>query len=132
MTAPTNPALQLAGLLETLPSDERQELTAWLLNRDHATTPRTWIDFPPGSMAHGSVLPGSMLPGSMAPGSMSPGRPLTSPLATGDTQLVTIRLPAEKHAQLRDWCSAHGFTMAAVVRGLVDQFMEQQGATGTK
>ncbi len=52
---------------------------------------------------------------------------LTAALPAGEgSQLVTIRLPAERHAELRDWCSEHGFTMAAVVRGLVERFLEQQ------
>jgi hypothetical protein len=56
---------------------------------------------------------------------------LTGALPVGeDSQLITIRLPAERHTQLRDWCAEHEFTMAAVVRGLVERFLEQQGRTG--
>ena len=52
---------------------------------------------------------------------------LASGLPAGEeSQLVTIRLPAERHAQLRRWCTEHGFTMASVVRGLVERFLEQQ------
>jgi hypothetical protein len=52
---------------------------------------------------------------------------LTSALPAGeDSQLVTLRLPADRHAELRGWCTDHGFTMAAVIRGLVERFLEQQ------
>jgi len=47
-----------------------------------------------------------------------------------DSQLVTVRLPQEQHAQLRAWCSAHNFTMAAVIRGLLERFLEEEAAVG--
>jgi hypothetical protein len=94
------PPERLAELLETLPPKERQEITAWLLERN------------PGGLAH----PFLGL------------RHLASVLPAGEgTQLVTLRLPTDRHSQLRDWCAEHGFTMAAVVRGLVERFLEEQG-----
>ena len=103
-----DPARRLAALLETLPPVERQEITAWLLNRQPGhDTGRTWVG--------------------LASSPERRAQRLTSPLATGEgNQLVTIRLPADRHAQLRQWCVDHGFTMAAVVRGLVDRFIDQQ------
>jgi hypothetical protein len=100
MTTPrTEPPQKLAELLETLPSEERQEITAWLLSRQHA--------------------PSWMMAGRL--------RGFTGQLPVGeDSQLVTIRLPADRHAALRAWCTEHEFTMAAVVRGLVERFLEQQ------
>jgi hypothetical protein len=44
-----------------------------------------------------------------------------------ESQLVTVRLPAEQHERLRTWCAEHNFTMAAVVRGLIERFLEGQG-----
>jgi hypothetical protein len=41
-------------------------------------------------------------------------------------QVVPVRFPAEQHAQLRQWCSEHGFSMATVIRGLVARFLERQ------
>lgn len=50
-----------------------------------------------------------------------------APFPVGEgTQLSTVRLPTESHAKLRDWCSTHGFTMAAVIRGLVERFLDEQ------
>ncbi|HEX4247260.1 MAG TPA: hypothetical protein VH008_05290, partial [Pseudonocardia sp.] len=61
----------------------------------------------------------------------APGRPEkpTGVLPAGeDSQLVTVRLPQEQHAQLRAWCTGHNFTMAAVIRGLLERFLEEQAA----
>jgi hypothetical protein len=103
----SSPAHRLIALLETLPQPERQEITAWLLDRKPGDDlSRMWVGLP------------------SAP--RQPARRLTSVLASGeDTQLITIRLPADKHAELRQWCTDHGFTMAAVVRGLIDRFIEE-------
>jgi hypothetical protein len=111
MDSSTNPAHRLTALLETLPPEERQSLTAWLLDNNHrAVTARTRLAPPTGPE--------------------QPVQRLTSPLAAGeDTQLVTIRLPSDRHAELRQWCADHGFTMAAVVRGLVDRFIDEQRAS---
>ena len=101
MTTPrTDPPQKLAELLETLSPEDRTEITAWLLSRQHAPA---W----------------PMLSGRL--------RGFTGQLPVGeDSQLVTIRLPADRHAALRAWCTGHEFTMAAVVRGLVERFLEQQ------
>jgi hypothetical protein len=111
MEPSTSPAHRLTALLETLPPDERQSLTAWLLdNNRRGITTRTWLA-PPADPEQ-------------------PVQRLTSPLAAGeDTQLITIRLPSDRHAELRQWCADHGFTMAAVVRGLVDRFIDEQRAS---
>ena len=105
-TSRTDPPQRLAELLETLPPDERKEITAWLLERPagRAAARRSW-----------SI-------------SGEPPHRLTGALPVGeDSQLVTIRLPSDRHAELRAWCTEHEFTMAAVLRGLVERFLEQQG-----
>jgi hypothetical protein len=46
-------------------------------------------------------------------------------------QMVPVRFSAEQHARLRAWCTEHGFSMATVIRGLVDRFLDgQQAAAG--
>jgi hypothetical protein len=110
-THPLDPAKRLAELLETLPAAERQELTAWLLGQGPARG-RTSLTL--------GWMPAAEL-----------GRTLTGALPAGeDSQLVTIRLPADRHLQLRTWCTEHGFTMAAVVRGLIERFLEQRERAG--
>ena len=41
-------------------------------------------------------------------------------------QMVPVRFSANQHARLRAWCTEHGFSMATVIRGLVDRFLESQ------
>ena len=99
----TTPPQRLAALLETLPSEERQEITAWFLTRSVPTNAAAMFTVSrEGRQALASLLP------------------------AGDSQLVTIRLPAESHGKLRAWCAEHNFTMAAVMRGLVERFLEEQ------
>lgn len=97
---------KLAALLETLPSAERQEISAWLIAGAHpAPTPQfDYVKFEENLLSIGAA-------------------PFP---AKDDTQLSTVRLPTESHARLREWCTANGFTMAAVFRVLVERFLEDQ------
>jgi hypothetical protein len=45
-------------------------------------------------------------------------------------QPLLVRLPARLHDRLRRWATANGFSMAGVVRGLVERFLDEQDATG--
>ncbi|MGP7998752.1 MAG: plasmid partition protein ParG [Streptosporangiaceae bacterium] len=45
-------------------------------------------------------------------------------------QMVPVRFSAEQHTRLRAWCTEHGFSMATVIRGLVDRFLDSQQAAG--
>ncbi len=38
-----------------------------------------------------------------------------------------VRLPPDLHGQFRGWCRSHGFSMAVVIRGVVERFLVQQG-----
>src|SRR5262249_4419166 len=111
--AMTAPAAKLVELLETLPPDSRQEITAWLLGWGTAIGRTALLSSPE---LRGRALLGA--PELQALGGSLP--------AGEESQLVTFRLPAERHAELRTWCSDHGFTMAAVVRGLIERFLEEQ------
>jgi hypothetical protein len=46
--------------------------------------------------------------------------------AGGPWQTVPIRLSVEQYERLKQWCQANGFTMAVVLRGLVERFLEEQ------
>lgn len=48
-------------------------------------------------------------------------------LGVADAKVVPIRFPPKLHEQLKAWCEEHNFPMAAVVRGLVERFLESQG-----
>ncbi len=46
-------------------------------------------------------------------------------------QPLLVRLPADLHGRFRRWATDHGFSMAAVVRGLVERFLESQEGEGS-
>jgi hypothetical protein len=121
-TATPEPARMLAELLETAPPEVRREITAWLLctpQRPATAVGVPWLPPSVSGLPHGK--PVTELTERV--------RRLAGALPAGaDSQVVTLRLPTERHAALRDWSAAHGFSMAAVVRGLVERFLEQQAA----
>jgi hypothetical protein len=115
----TAPADKLVELLETLPPATRQEITSWLLGR---TAPVGHPSLLASSELRGrTLLAGPELRPEATHGALGGSLP-----AGEESQLVTFRLPAERHAELRNWCTEHGFTMAAVVRGLIERFLEEQ------
>lgn len=48
-------------------------------------------------------------------------------LPASDAKVVPMRFPPKLYEELKGWCEAHNFPMAAVVRGLVERFLESQG-----
>ena len=46
--------------------------------------------------------------------------------SSAPTSVLPVRLPAEQLERLRSWCADHGFSMAVVIRGLVDRFLDEQ------
>ena len=111
------PAEKLASLLETLEPDDRKEITAWLLGRGT-----------PGLASHLSrdaVLGLQRSLRASIRDDLLAGRDVATGLVSGEnSQLVTVRLPTAQHERLRDWCNDHNFTMAAVVRGLIERFLD--------
>jgi hypothetical protein len=95
----------LLDLIDTLPVDQRREILVWLLGQSR---PVGAIGLTPSAELR-RVL--SNFAGTLPAGE--------------ESQLVTIRLPAERHAELRTWCNEHSFTMAAVVRGLIERFLDE-------
>jgi hypothetical protein len=120
------PAEMLASAVESLPPEERQQVIAWLFGRSLGT------GFGGRSIGIGSAI-GSAIASEQRErllevtfgSGQSGGR-------RGEHQVVPIRLPTDQHAALRDWCQEHGFTMATVVRGLVERFLEEQGQAPAK
>jgi hypothetical protein len=59
-----------------------------------------------------------------------PGEPLSafSPQlrAGAPWRMVPTRLSVEQYDRLKQWCQAHGFAMAVVLRGLVERFLDEQ------
>ena len=46
--------------------------------------------------------------------------------AGGPWQTVPTRLSVEQYERLKQWCQANDFTMAVVLRGLIERFLDEQ------
>ena len=46
--------------------------------------------------------------------------------SSGPQTMLPVRLPADQLERLRSWCTDHGFSMAVVIRGLVERFLDDQ------
>jgi hypothetical protein len=102
------PSAKLVELLEKAPPDDRKAIIAWLLEGKFGVSATNPDDQWTVKRLRTAQMFGD--------------------IPTGETQLVTVRLPQELHAQLRDWCAQHGFTMAAVIRGVVERFVSLRRA----
>jgi len=109
MTGDEEAVRLLLKAVDALPEAERQVVLEFLL-------------------ARGLVAPAA------APPFVSVGSALQPPgfsgrlRQAGEQQMVPVRFPVEQHQRLREWCGEHGFAMAVVVRGLVERFLDEQGA----
>ena len=108
-----------------LPEADRDRVYAWLLRTGlrpsaaGAPSPLArrlgWaVGAPAGSQTQTREW-GAAVVSELVRGSSSPAQ-----------QMVPVRFSADQHARLRTWCGAHGFSMATVIRGLVDRFLESQ------
>ncbi|HVU74234.1 MAG TPA: plasmid partition protein ParG [Mycobacteriales bacterium] len=110
-----DPIKLLLKAVGRLPDEERDVVLAYLLERGlgpQASRPA------PALAAPGFIA----LSGATEPPGFRSARASTG----GELQMVPVRFPADQHQRLRAWCGDHGFTMATVVRGLVDQFLDTQ------
>ena len=108
-----DPVSLLVSAVGQLPPEQRDLVFAWLL-RQRPALGRQWTL---GSTAADADELQSL--------QRAAGRPLRG-FAASAQQVVPVRFPTEQHAQLREWCAEHGFSMATVIRGLVARFLEGQ------
>jgi hypothetical protein len=47
-------------------------------------------------------------------------------MASGDLKMLPIRLPSADYENLRVWSREHGFSMAVIIRTLVERFLASQ------
>jgi hypothetical protein len=52
----------------------------------------------------------------------------TLAVASGDVKVLPVRLPEADYERLRTWSKEHGFSMAVIIRTLVERFLDEQGA----
>lgn len=103
----------LVDAVSALPPADRDLVYRWLLRRDPAQPVPARL----GGWARAAMVAGLPQPDVM--------RAVQAAGPAGQ-QMVPVRFPAEQHAQLREWCAGHGFSMATVIRGLVARFLEAQ------
>jgi hypothetical protein len=74
---------------------------------------------PPGTVTR--RLPGPSMPADVVFSHGTPPIEMTGPVA-----MLPVRLPPELHERLRQWSTGAGFSMASIVRGLVERFLDEQ------
>jgi hypothetical protein len=98
----------LLKALDSLTADERRRVLAALVESAIA---------PAAATAARAGMPPALSP----EGWFSPGLKSSAP-----SSVLPVRLPADQLERLRSWCTDHGFSMAVVIRGLVDRFLDDQ------
>jgi hypothetical protein len=115
--APKDPVQVLVSALGTLPEADRDLVYTWLLRQGFEAGPTGGLRAPgrPRPVPLATLLQQNVTLGSGALMAQASGQ-----------QMVPVRFSSEQHAQLRQWCGEHGFSMATVIRGLVSRFLEGQ------
>ena len=98
----------LLKALDSLTPEERRRVLSALI--ESAIAPAATTSAP-------SALP----PALSLEGWVSPSLKSSAP-----TSVLPVRLPADQLERLRSWCTDHGFSMAVVIRGLVERFLDDQ------
>jgi ParG len=116
----------LVRALATLPDEERDQVYTWLLGTnlpDEASRSSqlrrrvAWAvhaEAPPAQRQQFTDIGAEMV------------RTLVRGPGGSAQQMVPVRFSSQQHARLRAWCAEHGFSMATVIRGLVDRFLDSQ------
>jgi hypothetical protein len=118
-----DPAQLLVKAIGALPEADRDRVYTWLLHRGFQTREAGVVAIP-GRSRRAPVA--TLLEQDLQP------VPEVSLTQASAQQMVPVRFSSEQHAQLRQWCSDHGFSMATVIRGLVSRFLEGQLPEGAK
>jgi hypothetical protein len=117
---PKDPVELLVAAMNSLQPADRDLVYAWLLRRAlSAPATNPWPMEPAGASL--AELTRTML----RQGGPGIAHSLRASVTSGQ-QMVPVRFSSEQHAQLRQWCAEHGFSMATVIRGLVARFLEGQ------
>jgi hypothetical protein len=124
-TDATDASRLLVQAVGQLPPADRDRVYAWLLRTGFRSSPAGV----PGPLARrlGWELGGQQ---GVQTQTREWGAAVVAELVRGSSsqaqQMVPVRFSADQHARLRAWCGEHGFSMATVIRGLVDRFLESQ------
>jgi hypothetical protein len=116
----------LLKAVRTLEPDEQEEVLGELLVGGSMTTmhvppPRSDVSMPPYISIGGL----RQRVGSTA---RAEDFLTTLAVAAGDVKVLPVRLPEADYERLRTWSKEHGFSMAVIIRTLVERFLDEQGA----
>src|SRR5262245_28595324 len=105
--------------LDGLPERDRSVVIRFLL--------RSWLDLGTGRGRPPGTLEAAVRHAAPATVELiAPPVPVVP--SGGEHQTFPVRLPEGSHTALKAWCAEHGFSMATVVRGLVENFLRTQAA----
>jgi hypothetical protein len=118
----------LLKAIQSLPADEQEEVLVAVLGGQGttigATAARAEVGGPPPGLPGAPFtipLSGEFLP--------EPGSRVRASATAGEAALrvLPVRLPAEEYERLRTWSREHDFSMAVIIRTLVERFLATQG-----
>jgi hypothetical protein len=105
----------LVKAVRALPQEEQDIILAGLLDR--ASAPRAASVLPRWAQGQTHAIPDIDLAQTH----------LTRLIDRGtNLRVVPVRLSVEQHDALKQWCESNDFSMATVIRGLVDRFLATQ------
>jgi hypothetical protein len=118
----------LVKALNGLPPEEQGELLGELLGRrtivsQHAPSEGLFLGPSPGPIAVAAL---KMIEGLHA---QSQGA-FAQSSQEAPLKVLPVRLPATDYERLRAWSKSHDFSMAVIVRTLVERFLDGQGGDG--
>lgn len=122
-------AALLVQALDQLPPADRDKVYTWLLGTSLQLQPE--LVGPLGQLTRAVRHARPAQQQDFAEAETEVLRSLFRSSGSAAQQMVPVRFSAEQHTRLRAWCTEHGFSMATVIRGLVDRFLDgQQAAAG--
>ena len=108
----------LLKAIKSLPQDEQDEVLRSIIGRAFGARGASPLTF------HGPDVLASPPDVTIEPGPpFDTVKQMTAPLL--------VRLPADLHDRFRRWSTTNGFSMAAVARGLIERFLDDQERRGT-
>ncbi|HWE59000.1 MAG TPA: hypothetical protein VG228_04825 [Solirubrobacteraceae bacterium] len=112
----------LLGAVRTLPEQDQDVVLALLLQG--LTNNETWEQAVRRGDEQGRIV--VALSGSTATGGAGIPAHQRRLVPQSEAKVVPVRFPPKLYEELKGWCEQHKFPMAAVVRGLVERFLESQ------
>lgn len=108
----------LLKAIRSLPQEEQDEVLRSIIGRAFAA---------PGRPSSLHAISGEHVYLGGPDISMVPGPPVDT--VKQMTAPLLVRLPADLHDRFRRWSTTNGFSMAAVARGLIERFLNDQERT---